>query len=107
MNDGNQVAGGSAGLPGADTSPGSGSATVPQREMKQRQQIYNMLNDFERTSKFNREQMKNFGSPKGTTAPANVGGTGPSAKNNGAPPMVETQAAIGGKKPKIRNSNKD
>lgn len=107
MNDGNPVAGGGAALPGGETSPAAGASSVPHREMKQRQQIYNMLNDFERTSKFNKEQMKNFGSPKGTQAPTSVGGTGPSAKNNGAPPMVETQAAIGGKKPKIRNSNKD
>jgi len=73
--------------------------------MKQRQQIYNMLNDFERTSKFNKEQIKNFGSPKGNQAQTNMG-AGPSTKSNAAPPM-EAQAAIGGKKPKIRNSNKD
>jgi len=32
-----------------------------------------MLNDFERTSKFNKEQMKNFGSPKGAQAQTNLG----------------------------------
>lgn len=35
-----------------------------QYEMKQRQQIQSVLQDFESTSKFNREQMKSFNSPK-------------------------------------------
>lgn len=39
-------------------------APQQQYEVKQRQQIQNVLQDFESTSKFNREQMKSFNSPK-------------------------------------------
>ena len=64
-----------------------------------------MLNDFEKTSKFNKEQIKNFGSPKGATNATNLG-QGPSSTTN-ATAKIDNLAAIGGKKPKIRNSNKD
>lgn len=35
-----------------------------QYELKQRQQIQNVLQDFDQTNKFNKEQLKNFNSPK-------------------------------------------
>jgi hypothetical protein len=36
---------------------------------QQKGQILNMLNDFEKTARFNKEQLKNFGSPKTTGPP--------------------------------------
>jgi hypothetical protein len=41
----------------------------PPTENKQRVQIQNMLSDFEKTAKFNRDQLKNFGSPKAPGPP--------------------------------------
>jgi len=78
--------------------------------MQQRKQIYSMLNDFEQTSKFNKEQIINFGSPKGAqggpTAANAIVGLGPSSTTNASAKM-DNLASIGGKKPKIRNQNKD
>jgi hypothetical protein len=56
--------------------------STKQYEVKQRQQIQNVLSDFENTAKFTRDQLKNFNSPKNTTVSNNTAastGTNPIA----------------------------
>lgn len=66
-----------------------------------------MLNEFEKNSKFNLEQIKNFGTPKGAQGPTNLAQGPSSTTNASATQKMGASAAVGGKKPKIRSPNKE
>jgi hypothetical protein len=61
-----------------------------------------MLSDFEKNSRFNKEQLKNFGSPKAVPA----SGQTPTTASGGQATIMQNLVQVGsskGKQPKIRS----